>query len=224
MLNQEESKKYEKHLMKKKVELLKYLRRQAVNLGKFTSMDEYLDKLKKEEKLCYEGDATRLYQSVYVALARYFDRYRQGDEFLYDSLGIHDTNDAIAYLFGKKLERNKVDIVELIGQLDDGTAEFSDSDHYLLSKLNKSYIKFLENKILHIQMITGHKLIVSEDDFCIKNATINVAGIMTINYQCKLEGEIVDKVLWLGAKYLSMSDALLKKKSKQKQNVYTWEH
>lgn len=222
MLNKEKSKEYEKYLMKKKAELLKYLRRQSVNLGKFTSMDEYLDKLKKEEKLCVEGDATRLYQSVYAALARYFDR--QGDEFLFDSLSIHDTNDAIAYLFGKKLERNKVDIVELIGQLDDGTAEFSDSDHYLLSKLNKSYIKFLENKILHIQMITGHKLIASEDDFCIKNATVNVAGIMIINYQCKLEGEIVDKVLWLGAKYLSMSDALLKKKSKQKQNVNTWKY
>ena len=208
--------------MKKKAELLKFLREKAVNLGKFTSMDEYLCKLKKEEKLCYEGDATRLYQSVYAALARYFDR--QGDEFLFDSLSIHDTNDAIAYLFGKKLERNKVDIVELIGQLDDGTAEFSDSDHYLLSKLNKSYIKFLENKILHILMITGHKLIASEDQFCIKNVTINAAGIMTINYQCKLEGEIVDKVLWLGAKYLSMSDVLLKKKSKQKQNCNTWKY
>ena len=55
MLNQEESKKYEKCLMKKKAELLKYLRRQSVNLGKFASMDEYLDKLKKEEKLCVEG-------------------------------------------------------------------------------------------------------------------------------------------------------------------------
>lgn len=55
MLNQEESKKYEKYLMKKKAELLKYLRRQAVNLGKFTSMDEYLCKLKKEEGLCVEG-------------------------------------------------------------------------------------------------------------------------------------------------------------------------
>ena len=208
--------------MKKKAELLKYLRRQAVNLGKFVSMDEYLDKLKKEEKLCVEGDATRLYQSVYAALSRYFDR--QGDEFLFDSLSIHDTNDAIAYLFGKKIERNKVDIVELIGQLDDGTAEFSDSDHYLLSKLNKSYIKFLENKILHIQMITGHKLIASEDDFCIKNATINVAGIMIINYQCELEGKIVDKVLWLGARYLSMNDVLLKKKSKQKQNCNTWKY
>lgn len=70
----------------------------------------------------------------------------------------------------------------------------------------------------------GNKLIASEDQFCVKNAIINAAGIMIINYQCKLEGEIVDKVLWLGAKYLSMSDALLKKKSKQKQNVYTWEH
>lgn len=222
MLNQEESKKYEKYLMKKKAELLKYLRRQSVNLGKFTSMDEYLDKLKKEEGLCIEGDATRLYQSVYAALARYFDR--QGDEFLFDSLSIHDTNDAIAYLFGKKLERNKVDIVELIGQLDDGTAEFSDSDHYLLSKLNKSYIKFLENKILHIQMITGHKLIASEDQFCIKNVTINAGGIMIINYQCELEGKIVDKVLWLGARYLSMNDVLLKKKSKQKQNINTWKY
>lgn len=55
MLNKEQSKEYEKHLMKKKAELLKYLRRQAVNLGKFTSMGEYLDKLKKEEKLCIEG-------------------------------------------------------------------------------------------------------------------------------------------------------------------------
>lgn len=43
MLNQEESKKYEKCLMKKKAELLKYLRRQAVNLGKFTSItQEYI--------------------------------------------------------------------------------------------------------------------------------------------------------------------------------------
>lgn len=210
--------------MKKKAELLKYLRRQSVNLGKFASMDEYLDKLKKEEKLCYEGDATRLYQSVYAALSRYFDRHRQGDDFLYDSLSIHDTNDAIAYLFGKKLERNKVDIVELIGQLRDGVAEVGDGEHYMLLELHRTYLEFLETKILHIQMITGHKLIVSEDDFCIKNVTINAAGIMTINYQCKLEGEIVDKVLWLGAKYLSMSDALLKKKSKQKQNVYTWEH
>lgn len=222
MLNKEKSKEYEKYLMKKKAELLKYLRRQSVNLGKFASMDEYLDKLKKEEKLCVEGDATRLYQSVYVALARYFNR--QSDEFLSDSLGIRDTNDAIAYMFGKKLKQNKVDIVELIGQLDEGCADFSDSDHYLLSKLNKSYIKFLENKILHIQMITGHKLIASEDQFCIKNVTINAGGITIINYQCELEGKIVDKVLWLGARYLSMSDALLKKKSKQKQNVNTWKY
>ena len=224
MLDQEQSKEYEKYLMKKKAELLEYLRRQSVNLGKFTSMDEYLDKLKKEEKLCYEGDATRLYQSVYAALSRYFDRHRQGDDFLYDSLSIHDTNDAIAYLFGKKLERNKVDIVELIGQLRDGIAEIGDGEHYMLLELNKAYIKFLENKILHIQMITGHKLIASEDDFCIKNVTINAGGIMIINYQCELEGKIVDKVLWLGARYLSMSDALLKKKSKQKQNVNTWKY
>lgn len=140
MLNQEESKKYEKYLIKKKAELLKYLRRQSVNLGKFTSMDEYLDKLKKEEKLCYEGDATRLYQSVYVALSRYFDRHRQGDDFLYDSLSIHDTNDAIAYLFGKKLERNKVDIVELIGQLRDGIAEIGDGEHYMLLELYRTYL------------------------------------------------------------------------------------
>ena len=46
MLNEEKSKEYEKYLMKKKAELLGYLRRQAVNLGKFTSMDEYFDKLK----------------------------------------------------------------------------------------------------------------------------------------------------------------------------------
>lgn len=222
MLNQKQSKEYEKYLMKKKAELLKYLKGKAVGFEKFTSMDEYLCEVKEEEELCDEGDAFRLYESVNIALTGYLNR--QSDKFLLDSLCIDDANDAIAYMFGKKIERNKVDIVELIGQLDDGTAEFSDSDHYLLSKLNKSYIKFLENKILHIQMITGHKLIASEDQFCIKNVTINAAGIMTINYQCKLEGEIVDKVLWLGAKYLSMSDALLKKKSKQKQNVYTWEH
>ena len=222
MLNKEKSKSYEKHLMKKKAELLKYLRRQAVNLGKFTSMDEYLDKLKKEEKLCYEGDATRLYQSVYAALSRYFDR--QSDEFLSDSLGIRDTNDAVAYLFGKRFERNKVDIVELIKQLDDGSVNFSDSDHYLLSKLNKSYIKFLENKILHIQLLTGHKLIASEDQFCIKNVTINAGGVMIINYQCELEGKIVDKVLWLGARYLSMNDVLLKKKAEQKKSILAWKY
>ena len=47
---------------------------------------------------------------------------------------------------------------------------------------------------------------------------------MIINYQCELEGKIVDKVLWLGARYLSMNDVLLKKKSKQKQNVNTWKY
>lgn len=211
MLNKEQSKKYEKYLMKKKAELLEYLRRQAVNLGKFTSMGEYLDKLKKEEKLCVEGDATRLYQSVYAALSRYFDRHRQGDDFLYDSLSIHDTNDAIAYLFGKKLERNKVDIVELIGQLRDGIAEIGDGEHYMLLELHRTYLDFLETRILHIQLLTGHKLIASEDQFCIKNATINAGGVMIINYQCELEGKIVDKVLWLGARYLSMNDVLLKK-------------
>lgn len=224
MLNKEQSKSYEKYLMKKKAELLKYLRRQAVNLGKFASMDEYLDKLKKEEKFCVEGDATRLYQSVYAALSRYFDRHRQGDDFLYDSLSIHDTNDAIAYLFGKKLERNKVDIVELIGQLRDGIAEIGDGEHYMLLELHRTYLEFLETKILHIQLLTGHKLIASEDQFCIKNVTINAGGIMIINYQCELEGKIVDKVLWLGARYLSMNDVLLKKKSKQKQNVNTWKY
>lgn len=222
MLDQEQSKEYEKYLMKKKAELLKYLRRQSVNLGKFTSMDEYLSKLKKEEKLCYEGDATRLYQSVYAALARYFDR--QGDDFLYDSLSIHDTNDAIAYLFGKKLERNKVDIVELIGQLRDGVAEVGDGEHYMLLELHRTYLEFLEARILHIQMVAGHKLIASEDQFYIKNVTINAGGIMIINYQCELEGKIVDKALWLGARYLSMNDVLLKKKAKQKQNVNTWKY
>ena len=47
---------------------------------------------------------------------------------------------------------------------------------------------------------------------------------MIINYQCKLEGEIVDKVLWLGVRYLSMSDGLLKKRAKQKQNCNTWKY
>lgn len=222
MLNKEQSKEYEKYLMKKKAELLKYLRRQAVELGRFASMDEYLDKLKKEEKLCIEGDATRLYQSVYAALSRYFDR--QGDEFLFDSLSIHDTNDAIAYLFGKKLERSKVDIVELIGQLRDGIAEIGDGEHYLLLELHRTYLEFLEARILHIQLLTRHKLIASEDQFCIKNVTINAGGVMIINYQCELEGKIVDKVLWLGAKYLSMSDVLLKKRAEQKQNVNTWKY
>lgn len=222
MLNQEKSKEYEKYLMKKKAELVKYLREKAVGLEKFASMDEYLRERKEEELCNEEGDAFRLYESVNIALAGYYNR--QGDEFLFDSLCIDDANDAIAYMFGKRIERNKIDVAELIKQLGDDCADFSDSDHYLLSKLNESYIRFLENKILHIQMITGHKLIASEDDFCIKNVTINAGGIMIINYQCELEGKIVDKVLWLGARYLSMSDVLLKKKSKQKQNVNTWKY
>ena len=222
MLNKEQSKEYEKYLTKKKAELLKYLRRQAVNLGKFTSMDEYLCKLKKEEKLCIEGDATRLYQSVYVALARYFDR--QGDEFLYDSLNIHDTNDAIAYLFGKRIERNKVDIVELIGQLDDGSVDFSDSDHYLLSKLNKSYVKFLENKILHIQMVTGQEFVMSKAAFQIKDVTINAGGSMIIDYQCIFKEKVSDGRLWIGVRYLSMDDELLKKNAKQKKSILGWKY
>lgn len=222
MLNKEQSKEYEKYLMKKKAELLKYLRRQSVNLGKFTSMDEYLDKLKKEEKLCHEGDATRLYQSVYAALSRYFDR--QGDEFLFDSLSIHDTNDAIAYLFGKKLERNKIDIAELIGQLDDGCADFSDSDHYLLSKLNKSYIKFLENKILHIQTVTGQEFVMSKAAFQIKDVSINAGGSMIIDYQCIFKEKVSDGRLWIGVRYLSMDDELLKKNAKQKKSVLGWKY
>lgn len=222
MLNQEKSKEYEKYLIKKKAELLKYLRRQAVNLGKFTSMDEYLDKLKKEEKLCYEGDATRLYQSVYVALARYFNR--QSDEFLSDSLGIHDTNDAIAYLFGKRFEHNKIDIVELIGQLDDGSADFSDSDHYLLSKLSKSYIKFLENKILHIQMVTGQEFVMSKTEFQIKDITINAGGSMIIDYQCIFKEKVSDGRLWIGVRYLSMSDEQLRKNAKQKKSILAWKY
>lgn len=222
MLNKEQSKEYEKYLMKKKAELLKYLRRQAVNLGKFTSMDEYLDKLKKEEKLCYEGDATRLYQSVYAALARYFNR--QSDEFLSDSLSIHDTNDAIAYLFGKKFERNKVDLVELIEQLDGDCADFFDSDHYLLSKLNKSYIKFLENKILHIQMVTGQEFVMSKAAFQIKDVTINAGGSMIIDYQCIFKEKVSDGRLWIGVRYLSMDDELLKKNAKQKKSILGWEY
>lgn len=222
MLNKEQSKEYEKYLMKKKAELLKYLREKAVNLGKFTSMGEYLDKLKKEERLCVEGDATRLYQSVYTALARYFDR--QGDEFLYDSLNIHDTNDAIAYLFGKKLERNKVDIVELIKQLDDGCADFSDGDHYLLSKLNKSYIKFLENKILHIQTVTGQEFVMSKAAFQIKDVTINAGGSMIIDYQCIFKEKVSDGRLWIGVRYLSMSDEQLRKNAKQKKSILGWKY
>lgn len=224
MLNKEQSKEYEKYLMKKKAELLKYLRRQSVNLGKFTSMDEYLDKLKKEEKLCYEGDATRLYQSVYAALSRYFDRYRQGDDFLYDSLSIHDTNDAIAYLFGKKLERNKVDIVELIGQLRDGIAEIGDGEHYLLLELHRTYLEFLEARILHIQLLTGHKLIASEDQFCIKNVTINAGGSMIVDYQCIFKEKVSDGRLWIGVRYLSMDDALLKKNAEQKKSILGWKY
>ena len=222
MLNKEKSKEYEKYLMKKKAELLKFLREKAVNFWKFASMDEYLCKLKKEEKLCYEGDATRLYQSVYAALARYFDR--QGDEFLFDSLSIHDTNDAIAYLFGEKLERNKVDIVELIGQLGDGSADFSDSDHYLLSRLNKAYIKFLENKILHIQMVTGQEFVMSKAAFQIKDVTINAGGSMIIDYQCIFKEKVSDGRLWIGVRYLSMSDELLKKNAKQKKSILAWKY
>ena len=224
MLKQENSKEYEKYLMKKKAELLKYLRRQAVNLGKVTSMGEYLDKLKKEEKRCVEGDATRLYQSVYAALSIYFYRPRQGDDFLYDSLSIHDTNDAIAYLFGKKLERNKVDIVELIGQLRDGIAEIDNGEHYLLLELNRTYFDFLETRILYVQLLTGHKLIASEDGFCIKNVTTSASGSMTIDYQCELEGKIVDRTLRIGMRYLSMNDVLLKKNAKQKKHIIDWKY
>lgn len=106
----------------------------------------------------YVADATRLYQGVYAALSRYFDRHRQGDDFVYDSLCIDDANDAIAYMFGKKFKRNKIDIVELIGQLDGGCADFSDSDHYLLSKLNKSY-----NKIVTLGNVKRRKRIWKEN-------------------------------------------------------------
>ena len=222
MLNKEKSKEYEKYLMKKKAELVKYLREKSVGFGRFASMDEYLDKLKKEEKLCYEGDATRLYQSVYAALARYFDR--QSDEFLSDRLGIHDTNDAIAYMFGKRFEHNKVDIVELIGQLDDGCADFSDSDHYLLSKLNKSYIKFLENKILHIQTITGQEFVMSKAAFQITNVTINAGGSMIIDYQCIFKEKVCDGRIWIGVRYLSMSDEQLRKNAQQKKSILGWKY
>lgn len=222
MLNQEESKKYEKYLMKKKAELLEYLKGKAVGFEKFTSMDEYLCKVKEEEELCDEGDAFRLYESVNIALTGYLNR--QSDEFLLDSLCIDDANDAIVYMFGKKFKRNKVDIVELIGQLDDGTAEFSDSDHYLLSKLNKSYVKFLENKILHIQMITGQEFVMSKAAFQIKDVTINAGGSMIIDYQCIFKEKVSDGRLWIGVRYLSMDDALLKKNAKQKKSILGWKY
>lgn len=222
MLNQKQSKEYEKYLMKKKAELLKYLRRQSVNLGKFTSMDEYLDKLKKEELCNEEGDAFRLYESVNIALAGYFNR--QSDEFLFDSLCIDDANDAIAYMFGKRFERNKVDIVELIKQLDDDCADFSDSDHYLLSKLNTSYIRFLENKILHIQMITGQEFVMSKTVFRVKGLTINAGGSMIIDYQCTFKEKVNDGRLWIGVRYLSMSDEQLQKNAKQKKSILDWKY
>ena len=109
--------------MKKKAELVKYLKGKAVGFEKFASMDEYLCEV-KEEELCDEGDTFRLYESVNIALTGYLNR--QSDEFLLDSLCIDDANDAIAYMFGKKFKRNKVDIVELIRQLRDGVAEIGD--------------------------------------------------------------------------------------------------
>jgi hypothetical protein len=222
MLNKEKSKEYEKYLMKKKAELVKYLKGKAVGFEKFASMDEYLCEVKEEEELCDEGDAFRLYESVNIALAGYLNR--QSNEFLLDSLCIDDANDAIAYMFGKKFKRNKIDLVELIEQLNDDCADFSDSDHYLLSKLNKSYIKFLENKILHIQMITGQEFVMSKAAFQIKDVTINAGGSMIIDYQCIFKEKVSDGRLWIGVRYLSMSDELLKKNAKQKKSVLGWKY
>lgn len=222
MLNEEKSKEYEKYLMKKKAELVKYLKGKAVGLEKFASVDEYLREQKEEELCNEEGDAFRLYESVNIALTGYLNR--QSDEFLLDSLCIDDANDAIAYMFGKKFKRNKIDLVELIGQLDDGCADFSDSDHYLLSKLNKSYIKFLENKILHIQMITGQEFVMSKAAFQIKDVTINAGGSMIIDYQCIFKEKVSDGRLWIGVRYLSMSDELLKKNAKQKKSILGWKY
>lgn len=222
MLNKEKSKEYEKYLMKKKAELVKYLREKAVGLEKFASMDEYLRERKEEELCNEEGDAFRLYESVNIALTGYFNR--QSDEFLFDSLCIDDANDAIAYMFFKKIERNKVDIVELIGQLNDDCVDFSDSDHYLLSKLNQSYIRFLENKILHIQMITGQELVMSKEVFRIKGVEINAGGSMIIDYQCLFKEKVNDGRLWIGVRYLSMSDEQLRKNAKQKKSILGWKY
>lgn len=222
MLNEEKSKEYEKYLMKKKAELVKYLKGKAVGLEKFASVDEYLREQKEEELCNEEGDAFRLYESVNIALTGYLNR--QSDEFLLDSLCIDDANDAIAYMFGKKFKRNKIDLVELIGQLDDGCADFSDSDHYLLSKLNKSYVKFLENKILHIQMVTGQEFVMSKAAFQIKDVTINAGGSMIIDYQCIFKEKVSDGRLWIGVRYLSMDDELLKKNAKQKKSILGWKY
>lgn len=222
MLNKEKSKEYEKYLMKKKAELVKYLKGKAVGFEKFASMDEYLCEVKEEEELCDEGDTFRLYESVNIALAGYLNR--QSNEFLLDSLCIDDANDAIAYMFGKRFKRNKVDIVELIGQLDDGCADFSDGDHYLLSKLNKSYIKFLENKILHIQTVTGQEFVMSKAAFQIKDVTINAGGSMIIDYQCIFKEKVSDGRLWIGVRYLSMSDEQLRKNAKQKKSILGWKY
>lgn len=222
MLNKEKSKEYEKYLMKKKAELVKYLKGKAVGLEKFASVDEYLRERKEEELCNEEGDAFRLYESVNIALAGYLNR--QSNEFSLESLCIDDANDAIAYMFGKKFKRNKIDLVELIGQLDDGCADFSDSDYYLLSKLNKSYIKFLENKILHIQMITGQEFVMSKAAFQIKDVTINAGGSMIIDYQCIFKEKVSDGRLWIGVRYLSMDDELLKKNAKQKKSILGWKY
>lgn len=114
--------------------------------------------------------------------------------------------------------------MELIGQLRDGVAEVGDGEHYMLLELHRTYLEFLEAKILHIQLLTGHKLIASEDQFCIKSVTTSASGSMTIDYQCELEGKIVDKVLRIGMRYLSMDDALLKKNAKQKKRITDWKY
>ncbi len=89
-----------------------------------------------------------------------------------------------------RIERNKVDIVELIGQLRDGVAEVGDGEHYMLPELHSTYLELLGSKnpshsTTHWTQVNW----VSEDQFCIKNVTINAGGVMIINYQCELEGK-----------------------------------
>lgn len=125
------------------------------------------------------------------------------------------------YLMKKKAE---VDITELIKQLNDGCVELEYSDYYLLLELSKVYIKFLENKILHIQMITGQEFVASKTAFQIKNIRINAGGSMIVDYQCIFKEKVSDMRLQIGVRYLSMSDELLKKNAKQKKSILAWKY
>ena len=73
-------------------------------------------------------------------------------------------------------------------------------------------------------MVTGQEFVMSKTVFRIKNIRINAGGSMIVDYQCIFKERVSDGRLWIGVRYLSMSDEQLRKNAKQKKSILGWKY